>query len=100
MSVYGEFEVVLSSQQLMNLAALIAHCCVSPNRYGGLLASGASLKSLHAFVMRGKCVFLMYWSDWHGTWKCSSATVYSLFMDKDFWWVLSNLLNSFLSVFL
>ena len=51
-SVYVEFVVLLSTQHETNLAAVIAHCCISPNRYGSLLASGVFLKSLHAFVVR------------------------------------------------
>ena len=72
--VYGEFEVLLSAQQVTNLAAAFAHCCISPNRYGSLWASGVSLKSLHAFVIRGKCVFLMSSYDWQEVRKCSSVS--------------------------
>ena len=74
--VYGEFEFVLSSQQVTNLAAAFAHCCISPNRYGSLWASGVSLKSLHAFVIRGKCVFLMSSYDWQEVRKCSSVSIW------------------------
>ena len=37
---------------MTNPAAVIAHCCISPNRYGGLLEFGVFLKSFHAFVIR------------------------------------------------
>ena len=74
----GRFEVLLSSllssQQVMNVAAEIAHCCISPNRYGILFASGVYLKSLHAFVILGKCVFLMSLYDWQEVRKCSSVS--------------------------
>ena len=73
-SFYGEFEVLLSSQQVTNLAAVMARCCISPNRYVSLLASGMSLKSLHAFVNRGKCLFLMSSYDWQEVRKCSSVS--------------------------
>ena len=33
-----------------------------------------SLKSLHAFVIRGKCVFLMSSYDWEEVRKCSSVS--------------------------
>ena len=56
------------------LAAAITHCCISANRYGGLWASGVSLKSLHAFVIRGKCVFLMSLYDCQEVRKCSSVS--------------------------
>ena len=70
-SVYGQFEVLLSSQQGTDLAAVIAHCSISTNRYGSVLASGVFSKSLHACVIHGKCVFLMSWNDWQEVRKCS-----------------------------
>ena len=76
-SVYGGFEVLLSSQQVTNLTAAFAHC-ISPNRYGSLWATGVSLKSLHAFVIHGKCVFLMSSYDWQEVRKCSSVSSCSL----------------------
>ena len=39
--VYGGFSplfVLFLSQQLTNLAAVFAHCCISPNRYRSFLA--------------------------------------------------------------
>ena len=45
-SVYGQFEVLLSSQQVACLAAVIARCCISPNRYGGLVSIWSVFKVL------------------------------------------------------
>ena len=62
------------SHQVMDLAAVMAHCCISPYRYGSLLASGVFLKSSHGCVVRGKFVFLMSRLDWQKVRKCSSVS--------------------------
>ena len=65
-SVYGEFEVLLMPQQVTNLAAVIAHCCISPNGYGSLLASGMTGRKIESaaqfpvgFVCSGSTVCLL-----------------------------------------
>ena len=35
-------------QQVTNLAAVIAHCCISPNGYGSLLASGMTGRKIES----------------------------------------------------
>ena len=58
----------------VNLAAVIAHRCIAPNRDGSLLASGVFSRFLHACGIHGKCVFLMSLYDWQEVRKCSSVT--------------------------
>ena len=66
-SVKEVFEVFLSSQQVLNCAAVITHCCIS----SGLLA-GFQSPRISVFSM-GQVCSLMCWYDWQEVRKCSSV---------------------------
>ena len=73
-SLYGgcvPFDILLLSQQLTNLAAVIAHCCTSPSRYGSFLSLVMFSKSLWVVVICGKYVSLMSWYSGQTVRKCS-----------------------------
>ena len=58
---------------MTNFAAAIAHCCIPQVWQVWQFVSISSVfNSLHAFVIRGKCVFLMY--DWQEVRKCTSVS--------------------------
>ena len=52
------FSSLLLSQQFTNLAAVFAHCCISPSRYGSFLSLVMSTNSLWVCVNCGKYMCL------------------------------------------
>ena len=68
------FSSLLLSQQFTNLAAVFAHCCISPSRYGSFLSLVMSTNSLWVCVNCGKYVSLMSWYRGQVVRKCSSVS--------------------------
>ena len=58
-------------QQVTNIAAVIAHCGISPNRYGSLSKLDLFMNSLRVW---GKYVFLIWSYIWQEVRKCSSVS--------------------------
>ena len=67
-------DILLLSQQLTNLAAVIAHCCTSPSRNGSFLSLVMFSKSPCVFVICGKYKSLMSWYNGQVVRKCSSVS--------------------------
>ena len=61
-------------QQVTNLAAVMAHCVISPSRYGSLSKLGLFSNSLWICVIWGKYVSLIWLCIWQEVRKCSSVS--------------------------
>ena len=61
-------------QQVTNLAAVMAHCCISPIRYGSLSKLDLFSNSLWICVIWGKYVSLIWSYIWQEVRKCSSVS--------------------------
>ena len=61
-------------QQVTNIAAVMAHCSISPNRYGSLSKLGLFSNSLWVCVIRGKYVSLIWSYIGQEVRKCSSVS--------------------------
>ena len=61
-------------QQVTNIAAVLAHCGISPNRYGSLSKWGLFSNSLRVCVIWGKCLSLIWSYIWQEVRKCSSVS--------------------------
>jgi len=67
-------DVLFLSQQLTNLAAVFAHSCTSPSRYGRFWLFDKLSKLFWVFEICGKYVSLMSWYRWQVVKKCSSVS--------------------------
>ena len=88
---------LFSWQQVTNLAAVMAHCRISPSRYGSLSKLGLFSNSLWVCVIFGKQVSLMwsyFWQEvqlsFHQIFVGSvHNSVYSLKSQVCLWWPFS-----------
>ena len=72
--VCSPFSSLLLSQQFTNLAAVFAHCCLSPSRNGCFLSFVIFTNSRWVCVNCGKYVPLMSWYSGQVVRKCSSVS--------------------------
>ena len=68
------FSSLLLSQQFTNVAAVFAHCCISPSRNGSFSSLVMFTNSLWVCTNCGRYVSLMSWYSGQVVRKCSSVS--------------------------